>query len=743
MKMRQLITRATAAVVLVMVSAAPSSAAPGDLTVLHPFSGGALDGRTPMGAVIESGGWLYGLSPFGGASNFGCVYRMNTVGGSFTNLHGFTGPDGKYPLGSLLLYNGKLYGMTSRGGSNDAGVVFEVATNGAGFAVRHWFNDENANDGAAPWGGLIQAGGVLYGMTYNGGLTNRGVIFSINASTWAYTNLHRFGGPPADGKHPKGDLLLDGNRLYGMASEGGTNNNGVIFSLASDGSGYRVLREFTGHGGGGANPSGALVKDGSLLYGMTPSGDQNAGVVFCVSTNGETLNYLRIFNGTATDGAAPYGSLLKHDTKLYGLTRFGGTNSSGVIFSLGGNASNQYVWPGSAEPAGSLFAVGDTLYGTAMKGGGSNFGVVFKFDASTGDVSAAWMAMNWIDNGGMGTSLEGDENPSRMYVRHNTAGGLPEYSFIGYGLTPNVDDRTWTWLAMTNYGVIGSDVEFTGSIGRASAGGYYVSAKFIKGAHVYYPQSAFGSWGDWNTQLFATNRWFVTGLIAPSNVYARYMSTNRVDVHFDGDGAHWVIVFRKSGASPEFTPAVDGTSYFAGTDYGVVGECVFRGSASVYAQTNLVEDTIYHYRLYTENYAYYSTGSIASASTDAGRDDDGDAMPNQYEVGYGFNPGTSADGFLDGDTDGALNWTEYIAGTDPTNIASVFEITDRTYTNSQFVISWSSVAGKQYCIYRTTNLLNGVFTKLATNLVASPPGNAYTDSVSAATAYFYNVKVNR
>ncbi len=718
-----------------------ASAAPGDLTSLHAFTGGSLDGRTPMGALIESGGWLYGLSPFGGASNVGCVFRMDSAGGSFTNLHSFTGPDGKQPLGGLLLYGGKLYGTTSGGGSNNAGVVFEIATNGTGFAIRHWFVNGNANDGAVPWCGLAQSGGVLYGTTYNGGRTNRGVVFSLNATTWAYTNLHCFAGAPSDGKHPKCDLLVDGGRLYGTASEGGTNNNGAIFSVAQDGSDYHVIREFTGHDGGGANPSGGLIKDGNLLFGTTPAGDNNAGVVFCVSTNGDTLNYLRVFTGDATDGAVPYGHLLKHDTKLYGLTRFGGTNSSGILFALGGNYSNQYIWPGKGEPAGSLIAVGDALYGMTMKGGGSNFGVVFKFDASTGDVATAWMAMNWIDGGGMGATLEGDDNASRMYVRHNTAGGLPDFSYIGYGLTPSVDDRTWTWVPMTNYGVVGSDIEYTGVIGRASAGNYYISAKFIKGSHVYYPQAAFGSWGDWNTALYATNRWFVTALTAPSNVYARFVSTNQVDVHFDNDGAHWVIVFRQSGSNSNFTPAVDGTSYYAGTDYGTVGECIFRGSENVYAQSNLAESTVYHYRLYTENYAYYSTGSIASASTDPARDDDSDRMPNAWESLYGFNPGLAVDGLLDADLDGALNWTEYVAGTDPTNTLSVFTITADAYSSNQFRVTWSSVAGKRYTISRGTSLQAGVTNIVATDVSATPPGNTYTDSVAGVDLRFYKIRV--
>lgn len=717
---------------------------PGDYMVLHSFAGGASDGGRPVSGLIQGAGTLYGMTPYGGACNRGAVFALDPAGEGYEQLHSFSGPDGKFPLGALLLHGTNLFGMTSRGGAENDGVIFRVGTNGLGFTILHHFDGGDTNNGALPWGSLIQSGGVLYGMTFNGGLTNRGTIFRINPDGTGYTNLHRFLGPPVDGKHPKGDLLADGGKLYGLTAQGGSNNMGVVFAMNQDGSGYEVIRHFRASGEG-VNPSGNLLRDGGFFYGVTPSGTDNAGAVFRLSTDGKELTWLRQLTGAASDGAAVYSGLVRHDTKLYGAARFGGANGHGILFSLGGSFSNQFAWPLGGEPVGSLLSVGDSILGTAHKGGAGHLGQVFSFEPFTGDVATAWCAITWIDDGGMGETLEGDQNNRRMYLRHSTGGGAPDAAFVGYGLTGDADDATWTWIPLADYGDLGADYEFTGKMARASSGDYYVAAKFIKGRHVYYPSAAFNSWGDWDTGLYATNRWRVTALTAPSDVYAQYISTNRVDVHFKGDGAHWVIVFRKQSAAPDFTDVEDGVEYYVGDDYGARGECVYRGDAALYVDDELATHSVYQYRLYTENWSFYSTGALASASTDPERDDDADQMPNQYEVDQSFNPGLAADGAEDADDDGMANWKEYVSGTNPRDETSFLAIHEGVYDGDgdRFVITWSSVAGKRYALHSTDNPSAGLTNELATLIHATPPQNVWTAAVSGVEKSYFGVRVHR
>ena len=372
-------------------------------------------------------------------------------------------------------------------------------------------------------------------------------------------------------------------------------------------------------------------------------------------------------------------------------------------------------------------AIGDVLYGTSTRGGPANHGTLFRFDVNTNDAAAAWCKLSWIDGGGFSTTLAGDANVDRMYVRHGWQSGAPDFAFIGYGRTPDADDPTWRWVALTNAGGgAGSDYEYTGTFGRASAGHYYVAAKFIKGYHVYYTKApddtGWNNWGDWNTALLATNRWRVTALTAPSNAYARFVDTNDIDVLFQPDGAHWVTVFRKEGDGPSFAAPADGATYYAGDVYDGEGECVYRGDASLYADTGLVANTVYHYRLYTENYSYYSTGVVALASTIPGRDDDGDQMPNQYEVDASLDPGLSADGASDADGDLFVNWNEYVAGTDIHNPTSLLDIVETRSSTNRYAVGWSSVAGKNYTLWRGTN---PVFTAVANNLVPRRPEHVH------------------
>jgi hypothetical protein len=115
---------------------------------------------------------------------------------------------------------------------------------------------------------------------------------------------------------------------------------------------------------------------------------------------------------------------------------------------------------------------------------------------------------------------------------------------------------------------------------------------------------------------------------------------------------------------------------------------------------------------------------------------------------YGLPSNGSAD-YADSDGDGMNNWQEYLAGTNPTNAASVFKITSsQMNSGTQFVLRWSSVSNRLYDVTRATNLATGAaaFVPLlgATNLAGTPPQNSWTDAVSRASPpAFYRLKVHQ
>ena len=167
----------------------------------------------------------------------GTVFAINTDGTSFTNLHSFsatsgpfgTNSDGVQPYGGVILSGNTLYGTTTSGGTSGNGTVFKINTDGTGFTNLHSFT--NVSDGLVPSGGLILSGNTLYGTTRFGGSLGYGTIFKVNIDGTGSTNLYSFTGGD-DGRNPSAGLILSGNTLYGTTSAGGSSRNGTVFSLS-------------------------------------------------------------------------------------------------------------------------------------------------------------------------------------------------------------------------------------------------------------------------------------------------------------------------------------------------------------------------------------------------------------------------------------------------------------------------------------------------------------------------------
>ena len=70
-------------------------------------------GSNADGDLISDGIFLYGTTAYGGANNFGTVFKIKTDGTGYVKLFDFSGAaDGSKPLGSLVYDGTFLYGMT-------------------------------------------------------------------------------------------------------------------------------------------------------------------------------------------------------------------------------------------------------------------------------------------------------------------------------------------------------------------------------------------------------------------------------------------------------------------------------------------------------------------------------------------------------------------------------------------------------------------------------------------------------
>jgi uncharacterized repeat protein (TIGR03803 family) len=350
-------------------------------TVVKSFTGS--DGSYPVAGLVLAGSTLYGTTAEGGSSDYGVVFKVNTDGSGYAVLKSFTGSDGAEPNAGLVLAGSTLYGTTIYGGSSacllGCGTVFKVNTDGSGYAVLRSFT---GSDGAGPWAGLVLAGSTFYGTTFGGGSSNCGVVFKVNTDGSGYAVLKSFTG--SDGANPQqAGLVLAGSTLYGTTLYGGSSWSGVgsgfgvVFKVNTDGSGYAVLRTFTGSD---ARYPAGLVLAGSTLYGTGGGGSSGCGVIFKVNTDGSGYAVLKSFTGG--DGASPCAGLVLAGSTLYGTASQGGSAGDGVVFKVNTDGSGYAVlksFTGSdgSDPQAGLVLAGGTLYGTTDGGGDLYAGVVF------------------------------------------------------------------------------------------------------------------------------------------------------------------------------------------------------------------------------------------------------------------------------------------------------------------------------------------------------------------------------
>ncbi|NCC53000.1 MAG: hypothetical protein EOM20_17555, partial [Spartobacteria bacterium] len=120
-------------------------------------------------------------------------------------------------------------------------------------------------------------------------------------------------------------------------------------------------------------------------------------------------------------------------------------------------------------------------------------------------------------------------------------------------------------------------------------------------------------------------------------------------------------------------------------------------------------------------------------------------VPQWWLAQFGWTNNFDAAALDDPDHDQAATWAEYVAGTNPTNTASVFHVDLATTNRPPVIISWPSVTGRLYTLEYTTDA-SAPYSTLgaASNIPATPAWNTYTNTgVTNAANLFYRVKVKQ
>jgi hypothetical protein len=121
-------------------------------------------------------------------------------------------------------------------------------------------------------------------------------------------------------------------------------------------------------------------------------------------------------------------------------------------------------------------------------------------------------------------------------------------------------------------------------------------------------------------------------------------------------------------------------------------------------------------------------------------DTDGDGMPNDFELEYGFNPAV-ADGTADADGDGACNRDEFLAGTDPRDVDSSL-VPGIEKAEAGYVVRFPTKPGYLYSLQRSDAVPSPDWTNLATDLPGTGAQRTVTDpGIGPNGKRFYRVRV--
>ena len=135
------------------------------------------------------------------------------------------------------------------------------------------------------------------------------------------------------------------------------------------------------------------------------------------------------------------------------------------------------------------------------------------------------------------------------------------------------------------------------------------------------------------------------------------------------------------------------------------------------------------------------TGLVTLSDRSASSYNDG--IPDSWRLRYfGTVSNILSQATADADGDGASNWDEYLAGTDPTDPKSCLRLSSiqtQSSPSPECVLRWPSVAGKQYVLESSATLFNPNWIPLSTNS-GSGADMIFQDTPSA-NARFYRVRL--
>jgi uncharacterized repeat protein (TIGR03803 family) len=418
--------------------------------VLNDFDFFTLGANPVAGWFFASDANFYALVSGGGEVGDGYFCKADSSGQNLTGLFSLNGSglNGGFPQGSLFeASNGKLFGGTTKGGVSNKGIVYSIDPSTDSFSK---ISDLSSTLGSDPRGVLAESGGKLYGLAYEGGNFSFGSIFEIDlAATPPVTPVLKVSLSSQLGTYPQSGLLKGNNgNLFGTTSSGGTNSAGVLFEYNPANNAYLKRHEFIASTG--SFPSGNIVQaPNGKYYGFTTAGGTNLqGVIFEYNPMDSSYAVIHNFNGTL--GSEPWGSpVFSSNGLMYGFTKTGGLSNKGVIFSFdvalnSFNIIHELAVSDGGNPEGSMiFSDLGQLYGASFNDGSASGGSVF--EVTTGGTFTKKFDLSGVNgfNGIGGFALEGCQKVSILTqpVAINSCPG----NTVQFNVSPNLPSALAQW----------------------------------------------------------------------------------------------------------------------------------------------------------------------------------------------------------------------------------------------------------------------------------------------------------
>ena len=368
----------------------------GESFTTHAFSGYPSDASYPYytSPFTASDQNIYGQGTYGGSANLGAVYKQ-VIGCTYSILYNFGTATGdttgaaNYPTYANLneLSDGKLYTLFTYGGATATGQLLSMNKDGTGVTVLHTFTVNTIIPRTAA------------------------SILNTTAEVTAAFGVYN----PAsllEGTYPCG-FVVEGpdGKVYGTTKLGGYFNQGTVWRMNKNGTGYEIIRDFNatalnayykdpsgatipGINYGEAQPVGnvAIGSDNKVYYTSYYGGAGNIGVLARVDTNGANRATLYSFN--AGSGYYPWrGPLIIENgaaKRIYGTCSDEGVgygtvwriNEDGTGFTVMKAFGTNFGAEGY-KPMTSLAFDGTKLWGTCALGGPSGrIGTLYSIDTS-------------------------------------------------------------------------------------------------------------------------------------------------------------------------------------------------------------------------------------------------------------------------------------------------------------------------------------------------------------------------